>query len=78
MNFLTPLLTGGAKRFHHLPWDINSANSSTCELIHISLFWSLLPFSWTFIWCLCVHAKMCQGVIVGGDKSVNGRACVAT
>lgn len=36
MNFLTSLLTGGAKRFHNLPWDINSANLSTCELIHIA------------------------------------------
>lgn len=36
MNFLTSLLTEGAKRFHNLPGDINSANLSTCELIHIA------------------------------------------
>lgn len=36
MNFLTSLLTGGVKRFHDLPWDINSGNLSSCKLIHIA------------------------------------------
>lgn len=35
MNFLTSLRTGGAKRFHDLPWDINSANLYMCELNNI-------------------------------------------
>lgn len=54
MNFLTSLLTGGAKRFHDLPWDINSANSSTCELIHIACAgpYSVIDLNC----CMCVHA----------------------
>lgn len=55
MNFLTSLLTGGAKHFHNLPWDINSANLSTCELIHIA---SAGPYSIS-IWLELLHQLTC-------------------
>lgn len=55
MNFLTSLLTGGTERFHDLPWDINSANSSTCELIHLA---SAGPYS-VRIWLELLHVRMC-------------------
>lgn len=74
MKFLTSLLTGGAKRFHKLPWDINSANLSTCKLIH---FASVDPRSISICLqlcgvCSCVCACMCVGVCV----SVCVCACV--
>lgn len=62
MKFLTSLLTGGAKRFHELPWDINWANLSTCELIHIA---SVDPCSISICLQLCgVWRRVCVYVCV--------------
>lgn len=59
MKFLTSFLTGGAKRFHHLPWDINSANLSTRKLIHIGAAdpYSIQVFVLNYGVCVCVCAR---------------------
>lgn len=79
MKFLTSLLTGGAKRFHDLPRDINSTNSSARELIPISFAAACsISISLELRRARAQAQEMCQSVIGRGDKSVNGRACVAT
>lgn len=57
MHFLTSLLTGGVKRFQDLPRDINSANLSSCKLIHIASAGLTLGV-FDLNCCMCVRARV--------------------